>query len=161
MRQPIDVQKVLAIVVPLTFIAEVACWQWIMPAKLDSSTREMLSGLLGLHAGWAAMIVGYYFNSSASSAKKDEIIARSTPVEAARDTATTIMAAAANSAPKTPPVVPPFTTPPTTEVLDEAKSWSDAVDANTVLAFEGYLLKFPASVHAVEAKARIVALQNP
>lgn len=70
-----DVKNVLAIFVPVSFIAFVIMWTFFPPKNIDSQTLGFLNTLLGLHGGWAAMIIGYYFNSSASSAKKDDIIA--------------------------------------------------------------------------------------
>jgi hypothetical protein len=84
----IDVQKVLALWVPITFIVHVAVWSFVpIPNIGNDKIVGMLQAMLGGHMAWAGMIIGYYFNSSASSAKKDDIIARSTPVEAARDIA--------------------------------------------------------------------------
>lgn len=73
-----DVKNVLAVFVPISFIGFVIVWTFFAP-KLDATTLGFLNTLLGLHAGWAAMIIGYYFNSSASSARQQEIIAASSP----------------------------------------------------------------------------------
>lgn len=75
----IDVQRLLAVFVPTTFIIFVGLWMYFPPGVLNDKTAGLLNTLLGLHGGWAAMIIGYYFNSSSSSARKDEIIAQSVP----------------------------------------------------------------------------------
>ncbi len=77
----ITVQQILAIWVPVTFIAHLGLWMFVSPymPEIPEKVLGLLQGMLGLHAGWAAMIVGYYFNSSASGARKDEIIAASSP----------------------------------------------------------------------------------
>jgi uncharacterized membrane protein len=74
-----DVQKVLAVAVPLSFVVLTATWlimAWRMEVpKSNAELFSVLNTLLGMIGGWTAMIVGYYFNSSASSAKKDELLA--------------------------------------------------------------------------------------
>lgn len=72
------VKNVLAVVVPITFIAHVAIWTFFHP-QIDDKLMQALMTLFGMHGGWTAMIVNYYFSSSASSARKDEIIANSAP----------------------------------------------------------------------------------
>ena len=81
MMQNINIQKLLAVWVPVTFILHLSLWMFVSPFLPDVPEKVlgMLQSMLGLHGGWAAMIVGYYFNSSSSSARKDEIIAASTP----------------------------------------------------------------------------------
>ena len=77
----IDAQKLLAIWVPVTFILHLALWMFVSPYMPETPEKVLglLQGMLGLHGGWAAMIINYYFSSSASSARKDEIIASSAP----------------------------------------------------------------------------------
>jgi hypothetical protein len=83
-----DVQKILAIWVPVTFICHVAVWSFVpIPNIGNDKVIGMLQAMLGAHMAWAGGIIGYYFNSTQSSTKKDEIIARSTPVEVAREMA--------------------------------------------------------------------------
>lgn len=75
----VEVQKVLAVAVPLAFIVLTATWlllAWRTEApKANAEMFSVLNTLLGMIGSWTAMIIGYYFNSSASSARKDEIIA--------------------------------------------------------------------------------------
>jgi hypothetical protein len=73
------VKGALAIFVPASYVAHVGMWTFF-PPHVEQSTMTALMQLLGLHGGWVAMIIGYYFNSSASSARKDEIIAASAPL---------------------------------------------------------------------------------
>lgn len=74
-----DVQKVLAVAVPMAFVALTTSWlvlAWRTEApKGNAELFSVLNTLIGMIGGWTAMIVGYYFNSSASSAKKDELLA--------------------------------------------------------------------------------------
>lgn len=74
------VKNALAIFVPLSFIGHLALWTFFPPEMLSDKVVGMLQSMLGLHGGWSAMIISYYFNSSASSARKDEIIASSAPI---------------------------------------------------------------------------------
>lgn len=78
MLSKLSVQNILSIMIPGTFILEIVTYKWWGPSAGDA--LRMIDGLLGLHGGWAAMVIGYHFNSSASSARKDEIIASSAPV---------------------------------------------------------------------------------
>lgn len=75
----VEVQKVLAVAVPLAFVTLTAAWlflAWRTEApKANAEMFSVLNTLLGMIGSWTAMIIGYYFNSSASSARKDEIIA--------------------------------------------------------------------------------------
>lgn len=75
-----SVKNALAIFVPVSFIGHLAMWTFFPPEMLSDKVVGMLQSMLGLHGGWAGMIIGFYFNSSASSAKKDEIIAASAPI---------------------------------------------------------------------------------
>lgn len=75
----VDVQRVLAVLVPLAFILLTTTWlilAWRTDApKANAEMFSVLNTLLGMIGAWSAMIIGYYFNSSASSAKKDELLA--------------------------------------------------------------------------------------
>lgn len=75
------VKNTLAALVPLTFIAHLAMWTFFPPEMLSDKVVGMLQSMLGLHGGWAGLIINYYFSSSASSARKDEIIAAAAPVD--------------------------------------------------------------------------------
>ncbi len=76
----IEVQKLLALWVPITFVAHLLIWTFVpIPNAGNEKVMGMLQTMLGLHGGWAAMIINYYFSSSASSARKDSIIAASAP----------------------------------------------------------------------------------
>ncbi len=77
----IDVRKLLAIWVPVTFILHLALWMFASPymPPVSEKVLGLLQGMLGAHMAWAGMIIGYYFNSTQSSARKDEIIAASAP----------------------------------------------------------------------------------
>lgn len=81
MMQNITVQQILAIWVPVTFILHLGLWMFLSPymPEVPEKVLGLLQGMLGLHAGWAAMIINFYFSSSASSARKDAIIAASSP----------------------------------------------------------------------------------
>lgn len=96
------VKNVLAVMVPLTFIGHLGMWSFFPPENLSDKVIGMLQAMLGLHGGWAGMIIGYYFNSSASSARQQEIIAASPPptVQPPGTVTTTVT-------PPTPPAVGP------------------------------------------------------
>ena len=77
----ISIQKMIAIFILATFIIHLTVWEFVpLPNIASDKVLGMLQTMLGLHGGWCAMIVNYYFSSSASSARKDEIIAASAPV---------------------------------------------------------------------------------
>ena len=79
--QNIDVQRILALWVPITFVIHLAMWMFVSPylPEIPEKVMGLLQGMLGAHMAWSGMIIGYYFNSSASSARKDAIIAASSP----------------------------------------------------------------------------------
>lgn len=74
-----DMQRVLALIVPLSFVFLTTTWlimAWRMEIpKSNAELFSVLNTLLGMIGGWTAMIIGYYFNSSASSASKDALLA--------------------------------------------------------------------------------------
>lgn len=79
----INVQRSLAVAVPLSFVLIVVLWMalaWtVQVPKENAELFSVLNTLIGVIGAWSAMIIGYYFNSSSSSARKDEIIAASAP----------------------------------------------------------------------------------
>lgn len=168
----ISIVNTLSIMIVVGYMAAMPMWMFFPP----SAKPEILAIINQMMGAWGmafGTVIAFHLGSSRTSkdaqdatrstlSQMTNTVATAAATEATKATTAAVVAGAAPPvAPTSPTVTPPFTTPPTTEVLDEAKAWSEAVDANTVTAFEAYLLKFPASVHAVEAKARITALKNP
>jgi len=122
--------------------------QWGGEIPENGSLRDAIKTIETL----ATIAVGYWLGSSAGSARKDDQI-QEMALEASK-------IPAANASTTTTTVVTPTTTTTTSPVngSDDVKAWNEAVAANTRVAFEGYLTKYPTGVRAPDAKARIAAL---
>lgn len=120
---------------------------FLIPMPMTDAAGTLAVALVTAVTTNVGVIVGFFFGSSKDNKEKDATIlaqAQSgTPVEVAKQVAAAVTAAT------------------TTNGAAETQAWTEATAANTIDAFNGYVAKFPAGVHAAEAQARIVGLQNP
>src|SRR5215469_15682463 len=70
-----DTQKILAMVVTLSFIAVIFLWLFHPPADSNSGTTAVLNTLVGAFSGFEAMIITYYFGSSRTASTNANTIA--------------------------------------------------------------------------------------
>lgn len=70
-----DVQRILALAIVGSFVGLIVLWTFRPPAGDPAQITAMLNTLIGILAGAAGAVVGFYFGSSKSSASKDDTIA--------------------------------------------------------------------------------------
>ena len=66
-----DTQKILALIIVLAFIGLIIFWTVIPPPGDPAQISGMINTLIGILAGSATAVVGFYFGSSSGSKEKD------------------------------------------------------------------------------------------
>ena len=141
-----SIVNTLSIIIVVAYLGDILVWMWYPPTVAPEVLAIINQMMGGLQMAFAA-VIGYHIGSSKSS--KD---AQQATRETLSTLATTAATTASTAAVVAGVVVPPIDSP------DDVKAWNEAVAANTRVAFEGYLTKYPTGVRAPDAKARIAAL---
>lgn len=146
----INIVNTLSLLIVGGYMVAMPLWMW-WPPEVKPEVLAIINQMMGAWSIAFGGVLQYHFGSSRSS--KDA-------QQATRDTLSTLSSTVATTA-QTAAVVAASGAPVPAAIPDEQRAWDEAVTANTKVAFESYIQRFPAGAHVVEANSRIAALSNP